>query len=51
MWESERNQGPESFLPSNTDKVAVDALQVEHDGGADGKGENGQGGNQQDPDL
>ena len=51
MQESERNQGPESFLPSNTDKVAVDALRVEDDDRADGEAEGGQGRHQQHPHL
>ena len=51
MQESERNQRPESFLPSDTDKVAVDALQVEHDEGADGEAKGGQGEHQQHPHL
>ena len=51
VQESERNQGPESLLPANTDHVAVDALQVEHDERADAKTETGQSRNQQYPHL
>ena len=51
VQESERNQGPESFLPANADHVAVDALQVEHDESADAKTETGQSRNQQYPHL
>ena len=51
VQENEGNQGPESFLPANTDHVAVDALQVEQDESADTKAESGQGRNQQHPHL